>query len=149
MTAERPATARDVDRLNRVLSALAPLPPEDRAWAIDRLAPAWWLRQREAAVRDGLLLVALGRFEGARFTRATALATALARRAAVRARRPGPPGSLAWLLDRILDFGPAPGAWTINGVAAGNAGMGADLGKISSGASKPPSARSASCTSTS
>ena len=146
MTAERPATARDVDRLNRVLSALAPLPPEDRAWAIDRLAPAWWLRQREAAVRDGLLLVALGRFEGARFTRATALATALARRAAVRARRPGPPGSLAWLLDRILDFGPAPGAWTINGVAAGNADAGAtaSLGKNTAGGSKPSRARSAS-----
>lgn len=115
-----PRTPAEVDRFARVANALAVLPEEDRAWAIERLAPAWWLRQRAAAPVDGFLLVALGFLEGAPFTRATLLATKLARRAKARARLPGRPGTLVWLLDKILAAGRPPGAWTIHNLEKAN-----------------------------
>ena len=115
-----PRTPAEVDRFARVANALAELPEEDRAWAIERLAPAWWLRQRAAAPIDGMILAALGFLEGAPFTRATVLATKLARRAKARARLPGRPGTLAWLLDQILDAGRPPGAWTIHALQKAN-----------------------------
>ena len=115
-----PRTPADFDRFARVVHALAGLPETDVEWAIERLAPGWWMRQRAAAPVDGLILAALGFLEGAPFTRATLLATKLGRRAKARARLPGRPGSLVWLLDQILAAGRPPGAWTIHNLQKAN-----------------------------